>query len=222
MTAAVSRPGARIGWLATAGLAAAMLAHGFGLISQLALDQVAVASLGWVCFRLVQHKGIDGRTAALAAVALAGALAALRLGIPDLRYMPYLLVVPANLAVAWLFASSLRPGREPILLRLVSLMGVSPAEDVRFRRFIVRQCLLWAGLALATAGLAFAAMLAAASHPWLADVLAWLVAAQVAWFMLSHHYASLRYGRPEGWWTTARAMMRPEIWSRIIRSRQGA
>ncbi len=215
MTAAVSRPGARIGWLATAGLAAAMLAHGFGVITHFALDQFAIASLGWVCFRLARHKGIDGRTAALAATAVAGALAILRLGIPDLRYMPYLLVVPANLAVAWLFASGLRPGREPVLLRLVRLMGIAPAEDVRFRRFIARQCLLWAGLSLATAGLALAAMVLAASHPALADMLGWLVAAQIAWFMLSHHYASLRYGRPEGWWTTARAMLRPEIWTRL-------
>jgi hypothetical protein len=211
----VSRPGARTGWLATGALVFAMLAHGHGSITQFALDQVAVASLGVICFRFARQKGIEAVTASSAAIGLVSALAALRLGFADLRYMPYLLIVPVNLAVAWLFAGSLRPGREPILLRLIGLMGIASADDPHFRRFIARQCLLWAGLSLATAGVALAAMVFVAAHPWLADVLVGLFAAQVAWFMLSHHYASLRYGRPEGWWTTARAMMRPEIWSRL-------
>jgi hypothetical protein len=209
----VSRLRISAGWLATAALAAAMLAHAAGVISQAALDHVGFVSLGWIVFRLAGRRGAG--TAALLAVAVGGGLAAVRPIAPDLNYMPYLLIIPANLAVAWLFASGLRPGREPILLRLILVMGVSPADDPAFRRFIARQCLLWAGLSLSNACLALAALLFVDALPWLAQLLAWLVAAQALWFVLSHRYASMRYGRPEGWWTTARAMIRPETWSRL-------
>jgi hypothetical protein len=212
---AVSRAGARIGWITTGALAAAMLVHALGLVSQAALDHVGLASLGWVIFRLGLGRGLGRQGAAAAAVGLVGALAFARLVVPGLSYMPYLLIIPANLVVAWLFASGLRRGREPILLQLIEVMGVAPAEDPHFRRFITRQCLLWTGLSLATAGLALAALVSVGSHPWLAELLGGLFAVQAAWFVLSHHYASLRYGRREGWWTTVRAMTRPEIRARL-------
>ena len=211
----MSRLRASAGWLATAALAAAMPAHAAGFASQAVVDHVVLASIGWAVFRLAERRGLPGWQAAAAGLVLAGGLTLQRLAMPDLRYMPYLLIVPANLAVAWLFASGLRPGREPILLRLVRVMGVSPADDPRFRRFIAGQCVLWAVLSAATACTALAALLFVARHPWLAEVLGGLVAAQALWFVLSHHYASIRYGRPESWWTTARAMMRPETWSRL-------
>lgn len=211
----MSRLRASAGWLATAALAAAMLAHAAGLISQAVLDHVGLVSLGWVVFRLAEGRGAGAWRAACLALGLAGTLAAVRLGIPHLRYMPYLLIVPANIAVGWLFASGLRPGREPILLRLIRLMGVSPADDPRFRRFIAGQCLLWAALSFSTAGVALAALVLVSSQPWLAQPLAWLFAVQAVWFVLSHHYASFRYGRPEGWWTTARAVLRPGTWSQL-------
>ena len=211
----MSRLRTAAGWLATMALAAAMLAHAAGAISQPALDHVGLLPIGWLAFRLAEGRGIAPRGAALLALGVGGGLAVVRLAIPGLSYVPYLLILPANLAVAWLFASGLRPGREPILLRLVLLMGVSPADDPGFRRFIARQCLLWAVLSLSTACIAGAALLFVASYPWLAELLAWLVGAQMLWFVLSHHYASFRYGRPESWWTTARAMIRPETWSRL-------
>lgn len=214
----MSRPRASAGWLATGALAVAMLAHAAGLISQTVLDHIGLVSIGWVVFRLAERRGAGAWSAAWLALGLAGGLAVLRLALPDLRYMPYLLIVPANLAVAWLFASGLRPGHEPILLRLVRLMGVSPADDPRFRRFIAGQCLLWAVLSSSTACVALAALVFVASQPWLAQAVAWLFAGQAFWFVLSHHYASIRYGRPESWWTTARAMLRPEIWSRLSAS----
>jgi hypothetical protein len=203
-----------VGWLATGALAAAMLAHAAGLLSQAALDGVGLVSIGWAACGLAERRAGPWGAAALG-LALAGGLALLRLSVPGLSYMPYLLVVPVNLALAWLFISGFRPGREPILLRLVRLMGVSPADDPRFRRFIAGQCLVWAGLSLATAALAFAALLLVASHPGLARILALLVGVQAAWFVLSHHYASFRYGRPESWLATARVMLRPDTWSRL-------
>jgi hypothetical protein len=210
----VSRLRASAGWLATAALAGALLAHAAGLVSQAVLDHVGLASIGWIVYRLAERRfGVRG--AAGLALGLAGGLALLRVGAPDVRYMPYLLIVPANLIIAWVFASGLRPGREPILLRLVLVMGVSPADDPRFRRFIAGQCLLWAVLSCSTACVALAALVTVAAHPWLAQLLAWLFVAQALWFALSHHYASFRYGRPEGWWTTASAMLRRETWSRL-------
>lgn len=211
----MSRAGACIGWVAAGALAAAMLAHGLGFIPQVALDRVGLVSLGWAIFRLGLGRGLGRRGAAATAVAFVGFLEVARLGVPGLSYMPHLLIIPANIGVAWLFARGLRPGRQPILLQLVELMGVAPADDPRFRRFIARQCLLWTALCLATACVALAALVSVGSRPWLAGLLVALVSVQAAWFVLSHHYASLRYGRPEGWWTTARAMMRPDIRARL-------
>ena len=211
----MSRLQVSVGWLATGALAAAMLAHAAGLVSQAVLDHVGLVSIGWCVFRLAEGRGSDVWGAAGLALGLAGGLALLRLAAPDLRYMPYLVVIPANLAVAWVFASGLRAGREPILLRLVMVMGVSPADDPPFRRFMAGQCLLWAVLSLTTACVALGALVAGAAYPRLAHLLACLFAAQALWFVLSHHYASFRYGRPEGWWTTARAMLRRETWSRL-------
>lgn len=210
-----SWPGARIGWLMTGMLAAAILARAGGMISQASLDLVGLLSLGWVVFRVARRPDAITWMAAAAAIGLIGGLAAVRLSFHELRYMPFLLIIPANLVTFWVFVSGLRPGREPILLRLIGLMGARPVDDPRFRRFISRQCLLWAGLSLTTACVALAALVLVGSHPWLAELLGWLFAAQATWFILSHHYASLRYGRPEGWWTTARAMMRSETWSRL-------
>lgn len=203
------------GWLATGALALAISGHAAGLLSQGALDQVGIVALGWVVWSLARLQGLGTGPAFTLAAALAGGMAVLRLVLDELVCVPYLLVAPANFAVAWLFAGSLRPGREPLLLRLVRLMGVSPADDPPFRRFITRQCVLWAALSFATGCVALAAVFMVASQPWLAQLLAWLLAAQVLWFVLSHHYASIRYGRPEGWWTTARAMTRRDIWSRL-------
>ncbi len=128
-----------------------------GLISQATLDHVGLLSLACVVFRLAERR-VGTPAAAAASVALGAGLALVRSVVPDLQYMPYLLIVPANLAVAWLFASGLRPGREPILLRLIRRDGGLVRPTIRgFRRFITRQCALWAGLSLATAGLAFTA-----------------------------------------------------------------
>ena len=41
-----------------------------------------------------------------------------------------------------------------------------------------------------------------------------LIVIQILWFVLSHHYASLRYNRPETWRNTLQAMTRPGIWFR--------
>lgn len=208
---------AGIGWAITIALACAMAAHAAGMIGDRALDHVGLVSVAWATFRFAGRRGAAAWIAGSVAVALAGGLALLQVAVPELRYMPWLLIVAANMAMAWIFASGLLPGRQPVLLRLVLLMGLRPADDPRFRRFIAGQCLLWAVLAGATAAVAAAALVAVSTHHWLSDLLAGLVAVQVIWFAVSHHYAGLCYGRPETWWGTVLAMARPDIRSGLWR-----
>lgn len=185
-------------------LAGAEALRAMGAISALALDRVFLGAVAWAVFSLAGRRAAG----ALAGIAVAVALGALQLWLPSLRYAPYVLMVPALLAVAAVFARGLLPGRAPILLGLVEEMGLQPADDPRFRRFMTGQCLLWAALSLAGAGLAAGAMVSPAARPALAWGLAALVAVQAVWFVLSHHYARWRYGRPETWRRTLRAMAR--------------
>ncbi len=208
-------PRAAVGWLVTAVLAGIVLGRVAGVVSPRMLEHIAVVSFGWALFRVLERSRTGPAPGMAIAVAVSAGLALAQVRVPSLQYMPYLLVAPANLAVAWVFASGLLPGREPVLLRLIRLMGVHPADDVRFRRFIAGQCLIWAVLASTTALAAIAALVSVAMHPWLGEVLTCLVAVQVLWFGLSHYYAQLRYRRPETWLDTVRAMASPEIWQRL-------
>lgn len=198
-------------------LAALLIAIGLnaaGALSDAMLEGVFLASVGWMIFRAFERPlGVAG--AALAAfLALAG-LIALQQAVPSLRYTPYLVIVPVNLFLAVIFARGLLPGRRPVLLALIEIMGRAPADDRGFQRFVAGQCALWSVMALATALLAFAAMLHAPARAELAGALQILIGVQVAWFALSHYYASFRYGRPETWWTTLSTMARADIWTRL-------
>lgn len=197
-------------------IAGAMAGRVFGIVSQDTLDQVGVLALGWATIRLTQ---IWGQTrAALSGIVAVASLQLIWLAGQGLTLMPYLLVVPSNLVVAWLFARGLLPGREPILLRLIRLMNLRPIDDPRFVQFVRWQCWLWSGLALGTALLAFAAILVAAQSRWIDDMIVAMVAVQLGWFLLSHYYASMRYRRPETWQGTIRAMSRPDVWARLTSS----
>ena len=196
-------------------VALALFGRMFGLVSQWELDVVGVLSLGWVLFRLAETFHAATIWAAMLGALTAGGLLYLRSTVPDLTLMPYLLIVPANLFVAWMFARGLFPGREPILLRLIRLMEIGPVDDPQFQNFVRGQCALWACLAMANVVAGIAAVPLAAGHPWIGQALVWMGVGQVLWFAVSHHYAATRYGRQETWWTTARAMARPDIWTRL-------
>lgn len=196
-------------------VALALIGRMLGLVSQGQLDLVGVLSLGWVIFRLAEAGGLPTIAAAAGGSGTIVLLLTLDASVPGLTLMPYLLLVPANLFVAWMFARGLMPGREPVLLTLIRLMEIGPVDDPQFRNFVRGQCILWAGLAIANVIAGIAAVPYAASNPWIDNALVWMGLGQVLWFAISHHYAATRYGRRETWWSTARAMARPEIWSRL-------
>jgi len=180
------------------------------------LDIICVLSVAWMTYRILRSQLNHWMHGALAALSLASGLFVLQVVFPDLRYMPYLLIVPINLGVAYMFARGLLPNREPILLELVRLMARHPADDPKFIRFMTGQCLLWSVVALATAMLAVGCLLYASTHPELATMLTWFLIAQIAWFAVSHHYAGIRYGRPETWWDTLCALARPDVRSQLV------
>lgn len=174
-------------------------------------DLAAAGMAGLMIHRALVFLGLHAAAPVGALVAFA-VLAGVEILYPALRYMPFLLIALVHVGLAWIFAEGLRMGREPILLRLVRLMGLRELDDPRFVRFMRGQCGLWSVAALATATLSFWCMLGAAGGA-LLTTLFWV---QMIWFWLSHEYARWRYGRPETWWMTLQAMTRPGIWPRLV------
>lgn len=182
-----------------------------GLVPERLPDLAAAGVAGAMASRLAQACGWTGWHPALAGTLLAAGLDVGEILMPALRYMPFLLVTLVHLGLAWFFAEGLRPGRQPVLLRLVEIMGLKSLDDARFVRFMRGQCVVWSAAALATAAVSFGCMLGA---PWGTPIWA-LVWAQVIWFGLSHEYARWRYERPETWWLTLRTMVRPDVWPEL-------
>lgn len=188
----------------------AALLTAFGLISVLLLDIVCLAAATFAVFKLL---GVGETGFGLSALLLAGAAVAmltLRLTYPDLRFMPYLLIFPANIVACVVFARGLLPGREPVLLTLIKLMDRQPADSPEFIAFVRGQCALWAVVSLLTALLAMACIPLSVSVPGLATALSVVIVAQLIWFPLSHFYANWRHNRVETFWNTMVVMGRPE------------
>jgi hypothetical protein len=201
--------------MAIAVLATAAVLAATGVISRQALDYVFLCIVAWTLFEALGKRLGSAVVAALIGIGVAAALAGLQLWAPSLRYMPYLLIAPANLAMALIFARGLMPGRQPVLLALIREIGKGSTDDARFQRFVAGQCALWSILTLVTACLALLAMVSEMLWAWAPDVLGTVILAQVIWFVLSHYYAALRFGRTETWWNTLQAMARPGVWSRL-------
>ncbi len=204
-----------LGFAVIAALIVATILTALGAISQQALDYVFLCSVAWALFNTIRKAALRPLPAACIAAAIAGSLAGLQVWQPSLQYMPYLVIAPANLVMAYFFARGLFPGRQPVLLQLIRAIGKGPVDDPRFRHFVISQCVLWSLMTFATACLAFVAMVSYSAWPWVSGVLTNLIVIQIAWFVLSHYYASLRYNRPETWRNTLRAMTRPGIWSSL-------
>ncbi len=196
-------------------LIVAAILTALGVISPQTLDYVFLCTVAIALFTTMRKAALRPLPAACIAAGIAGALAGLQIWQPSLRYMPYLVIAPANLVMAYYFARGLFPGRQPVLLQLIRAVGKGPVDDPRFRRFVVSQCVLWSLTTFATACLAFAVMISASVVAWVSDALTALILVQVAWFVLSHYYAGLRYNRPETWRNTLVAMTRPGIWSSL-------
>jgi hypothetical protein len=193
-------------------VAAALAAS--GIISRRTLDYVFICLVAWALFGLIR-KAARPVASAILATGISGGLAALQVWQPSLLYTPYLVIFPANLALAFIFARGLLPGRQPVLLKLIRAMGQGPVDDPGFRRFAISQCALWSVMTFATACLAFATMVSAAARASASIALIDLMIFQILWFVLSHYYAALRYNRPESWRSTLRTMVRPDIWSML-------
>lgn len=191
-------------------LVAAGLLRAIGLLAPLTVDLIYLAALVWLGTRLAAAVAPRAGLALTATIALGLILLAARLTWDDLRYAPYLFVLPANLLVAWIFGRSFLMGRQPILLDLIRIMDLHPVEDPRFVRFVRGQCLLWTGIGLTTALIALACLLWVVQAPWLAWVLTGVALGQLAWLPISHFYAAARYHRPETFRDTLKAISRPE------------
>ncbi len=201
-----------------AALIVATVLKAIGVISAPALDYVFLCLAAWALFNMIRKVVPRPLAAAMLAAGITGGLVGVQIWQPTLRYMPYLVIAPANLALAYVFARGLFPGRQPVLLQLIRAMGKGPVDDLRFRRFrrfVFSQCALWSLMTFATACLAFVAMVSGSAWPWVSTLLTNLIVIQILWFVLSHHYASLRYNRPETWRNTLQAMTRPGIWSSL-------
>ncbi len=196
-------------------LVVAAILTAVGVISRQTLDYVFLCSVAWALFNTIRKAALRPLPAASIAIGTAGSLAGLQVWLPSLQYMPYLVIAPANLVMAYFFARGLFPGRQPVLLQLIQATGKGSVDDPRFRHFVVSQCALWSLMTLATACLAFVAMFSETAWPWVSSLLTNLIVIQIAWFVLSHYYASLRYNRPETWRNTLWAMTRPGIWSSL-------
>lgn len=203
-----------IGYLIVGVLIAALAGRTAGWVSDKALDIVFLFSFAWFAYSALLMR-IGTASAIMVSLSLFVSLLVLRHSFPSLRYMPYLMIAPVNFALSVLFARGLMPGRRPVLLTLIDIIGMAPVVDTKFQRFVARQCLLWSVMAFGTALLALAGIFFETVRPAISLALEVLIGAQVIWFALSHYYASRRYHRPETWWTTLKTMVRPDVWSRL-------
>lgn len=175
-----------------------------------------LAFAGWIglCAGFLAERLGAGRAATFAARAaplLAGA--ALVALVPGARLIPWLGVAVANLAAAVIFLRGLRPGGRPLILQMVTVMGVEPEGTPAFRRFARGQCMIWAGMLAATALAACCGMAGVDLRPAAGRALGLLVGFQAIWFVASHEYAMRRHDRPESWLLTLRTLARPDAWT---------
>ena len=203
------------GLVVIAALIVAAILTALGVITAQTLDYVFLCTVAWALFKTIRKTVPHPLPAACIAAGVAGSLAVVQVWQPSLRYMPYLVIVPANLAMTYYFARGLFPGRQLVLLELIRSIGKGPVDDPRFQQWVAWQCALWSVMTFATACLAFAVMILAPVLPWVSGALTALILAQVAWFVLSHYYARLCYNRTETCRNTLVAMTRPGIWSSL-------
>ena len=174
------------------------------------LFSVIVAFASW---GLLRRFGVNRLVSVALSLLLIFASVGANVLFSDIRLAPYLAIALVNAGVGVIFARGLLPGRTPIILQLVRMMGRAAADQGDFVRFVRGQCWLWSVLSLATGLAAGLAMVWPESRTVLDAVVAGLLAFQIMWFVLSHRYAAWRYGRPETWAATIHAMTRPDTWT---------
>lgn len=185
------------------------------VISRSQFDLIFGLALGNTILVLLLRGGLKGKRAVVAAIALPLAIIVAHETVPGIRYSPYLAVALINGLVACVFSRGVLAGREPLILQLISIIGVGPEGSRAFRRFAYGQTWLWAGFGLLTSLCGFAAMVLPSSRGLADPAIVGLVIVQLVWFILSHEYANRRYGRPETWFGTLRAMSSKTIWAEL-------
>ena len=181
-----------------------------GIVSVLALDLICLGAMALAVFSLPMMAGARPHNLALGVGIVTVTLVALRLSQPGIRFMPYLLIFPANVLASYIFARGLLPGREPMLLSLIKLMGRQSIEDPEFIAFVRGQCLFWAVMTLLTGVVAALCIPLGQIVPEITISLGCIVALQLIWFPLSHIYANWRYNRVETFWNTIAMIGHPE------------
>ena len=202
-----------VGILVIAALVLGSVAVGRGVLDPQIYDWMFAAAMVATFWGLLPRTGLPRRWAGPVSLALGALAIGAQLIWPQIRLAPYMAIAVINLGVAYIFASGLVMGREPILLQLIRMMKMGPEAPPDFRRFVTRQCVLWAGLGAVTGALGCVAMVAPSTRALLTPGITGLILGQVAWFILSHHYATWRYKRAETWQTTMRVMARPATWT---------
>lgn len=196
-------------------VAIAMVLAEHGGISPVQLNLFFAAASGHLMLALLFRIGVRGLHAVVLAVALMGGAVFVQLDDPKLQLAPYLAIAVINSFVALVFARGLLPGREPIILQVIRLAETGPQVTCAFRRFIYGQCWVWMGFGLGTALCSLCAMICPGIRAAADAVIIAIMVSQVAWFVGSHRYANFRYGRPETWLGTARAVSRRSLWASL-------
>ena len=186
-----------------------------GVLPAPIFDLVFILSLAVSLLGSLPRFGVSAEHARLGAAAFAIASIGLLLGIPGLAVTPFLAVALAYAQLSYVFAHGLMPGRQPILEQLIRLMAIKTDGTPEFWHFVRGQCRLWTVLCGLMTALSLLAMLSQGSRDTAGTALTLGVIGQLAVFVLSHIYAGWRYGRPETWVQTLKAMFRPAIWSKL-------
>ena len=211
----MSRLTARLGRLSFLGILIALALLIAGVISRQSFDIVFALAFSMSAVPFLHRTGLSERTAIGATVVLIVTILLAATLVPDIKFAPYLAVVLINGVVAYAFFRNQLPGRTPLILQLVDLIGIAPIGSQEFQRFIYRQCWAWVAFGGITSLIGLTAMFLPETRPVAGTVIFGLVAAQLGWFFLSHMYANWRHKRPETWRDTIIAMARPTIWSEL-------
>ena len=134
---------------------------------------------------------------------------------PQIRLSPYLAIAIINGFVAYIFGRGIGASRTPLIVQLIRVSDSGPEGPNDFQNYVYGQGCVWTVFGAFTAALGLIAMIVPETREVLDTAIAALFALQVAWFVLAHQWARLRYKRPETWIGTVRLMARNDIWSEL-------
>lgn len=204
-----------IGVLSFGALAIGIVLRLFDLISAGLFDVIFAIAMGNTAMALAMKVG----TPRAAANAIGLGVPIIALGaqwiFPQIQLSPYLAIVVINVFVAYIFGRGLDASRTPLIVQLIRVSDSGPEGPNDFQNYVYGQGCVWTVFGAFTAILGLIAMLIPSSRETLGIAITALFALQIAWFVLAHYWARLRYKRPETWLGTVRLMARNDIWSEL-------